>query len=482
MQSKIVQEHHKQSMKQSYGVEHALQLDKFKNKASNTNKDRYGVEWVQSNPEIKQKSRNTMKERYGAETTLQSQELSKKARQTMQDRYHTDNPMKVEKFKQLAKQTNTYKYGVENPMQAVDIAEKSRINRLKNIETTTQHIKDTFLEKYGVDNPSKLPEVQEKISNKLKEKYPEFQPKMIDTNMGKYGVPFYCMSEECRKLSGCAISKVNQRFSEELDQRNIEHSVEFTLERYSYDVRINNTLIEINPTYTHNVVGNHWNAPVDWDYHLKKTQIANKHGYRCIHVFDWDDQEKLLNMLSNPKYRISAHKCSIYVLNTNIGSQFLNRYHLQGACRGPQLYLGLVYQTKLVYVMAFTTPRYNKQYDAELVRFCSHPEYKVFGGASKLFKFFITNYEVTSIISYCDISKFTGDTYEHLGMHLLKSTQPQEIWSRHKKHITANLLRAHGYQQLVDSTGDPNKSNEENLLADGWLPVYDCGQAVYVFE
>jgi hypothetical protein len=61
-------------------------------------------------------------------------------------------------------------------------------------------------------------------------------------------------------------------------------------------------------------------------------------------------------------------------------------------------------------------------------------------------------------------------------------TPPQEIWSKGSQKITANLLRAHGYDQLFGTNYGKGTSNEELMLQNGWLPVYDCGQRVYVFE
>ena len=39
--------------------------------------------------------------------------------------------------------------------------------------------------------------------------------------------------------------------------------------------------------------------------------LAEKHGYRCIHVFDWDDLDKIINLLL-PKTRVFARNCKIY--------------------------------------------------------------------------------------------------------------------------------------------------------------------------
>lgn len=113
---------------------------------------------------------------------------------------------------------------------------------------------------------------------------------------------------------------------------------------------------------------------------------------------------------------------------------------------------------------------------------CSMPQTRVVGGASKLFSYATREYELRSIISYCDRSKFTGSVYENIGMKLIRTTPPQEVWSKDNNHITANLLRARGYDQLFGTNYGKGSSNEELMIQSGWLPVYECGQAVYVTQ
>ena len=99
-----------------------------------------------------------------------------------------------------------------------------------------------------------------------------------------------------------------------------------------------------------------------------------------------------------------------------------------------------------------------------------------------MFSRFIKEYNPTSIISYCDRSKFTGTVYTKLGMKLDHSTNPARIWSLGDMKITDNLLRQRGYDQLFNTNFGKGASNEELMLENGWLPVYDCGQDVYVWE
>ena len=100
----------------------------------------------------------------------------------------------------------------------------------------------------------------------------------------KYGVPYYCMTMDCRSKSSND-SKPNQYFASLLDSLNIPYEREFNLENRNYDFKVNNYLIEINPTATHNSTYNPFSkTPTEILYHQKKSQLAKKYGYNCVHI------------------------------------------------------------------------------------------------------------------------------------------------------------------------------------------------------
>ena len=131
--------------------------------------------------------------------------------------------------------------------------------------------------------------------------------------------------------------------------------------------------------------------------------------------------------------------------------------------------------------MTFGKPRYNNKYQWELLRLCTQPKYRVVGGASKLFQYFIKIYNPESIISYCDRSKFNGSVYENIRMKLHHIVEPAKVWSSGKQRITDNLLRQRGFDQLFKTNYGKGTNNEDLMLKHGWLPVYDCGQAVHTW-
>lgn len=363
-------------------------------------------------------------------------------------------------------------------------------------ECTAEKVKKTNLKKYGTEHPMQNKEVQEHFHSAMRKKYgvdhalqiPKFVAKQQNsaykTNMEHSGVPYACLTPNCINAQKHIISAINKKFAAKLKELNIRYELEYVIDKKSFDIYLpdSKTLIEIDPTYTHNSYSNHFGNPIDRYYHRDKTQLALNEGMRCIHVFDWDYWTHIFNLITPISTRIYARKCTIYRLNKNIGDDFLNKYHIQGSCRGQRLYLGLVHDDELVQVMTFGKSRFNSSYHGELLRLCTRPEYQIIGGASRLFSYAVSEYGLESIISYCDLSKFTGDVYEKIGMKFSHKSPPQEIWSKGSKKITANLLRSRGYDQLFKTTYGKDASNEDLMLKNGWLPVYDCGQLVYVTE
>ena len=472
MQNKQVQANHRKAMLAKYGVESPLQSEEIRAKANATMREHLGTDWALGNPEIVKKSQATMIQRYGAPTTLQSDILRKQVENTCLARYGVPTVFQSEDVQKKINNTNFLKYGVAHIMQNEDIKAKVVQTRLDShggqfwTPEMQQKAKDTSMARYGVDNPSKSPEIQAKIKQV-----------MID----RYGVDYGVMLSTANKHR---ISLVNKQFAALLADNGIECDFEFPLGGKLYDIVIpdQKILIEIDPTYTHNAVGNHW-APsgLDEDYHKKKSEIATEAGYHCIHVFDWDDWNDVIQLIKEPSITINADDCVVYKLKHQAAQEFLSANSTQPIYSEEIVELGIVKDDEILQVMTFGRPRYDKSHTAELLRLCTKSGCIVVGGAEKLFKFATDYMCIDDIISYCDLSKFSGDVYKRLGMTLARVTPPQKVWSKNSDKITDNLLRQRGFDQLFKTNYGKGTSNEALMLASGWLPVYDCGQAVYTY-
>lgn len=406
-------------------------------------------------------------------------------KRTKLEKYGNENYVNRKK----AEETYFEKTGYRNPGLNPDSIKKAKQTKLEKYNdenyVNKEKAKQTNLNKYGVEDAFKSKEVIKKRAKTFKERYSnslEIHNKRVETCLERYNVPYACMREECRDASK-AISKINLHFEELLDKNNIIHLKEFRIKNLSYDFKLNNNIvIEIDPTSYHNINWNPKREPMKLDYHLNKSLLAEENGYFCIHIFDWDDWDKIINLIKDDKEIIYARKCEIKEVSKEDCAEFLNKYHLQGNCKGQDIRLGLYFNNELLEIMTFGKPRYNKNCQYELLRLCSNA--KIIGGSEKLFKYFVNNYNPSSIVSYCDKSKFKGDVYQRLGFELKDKGSPRCHWFNIAtgEHITDNLLRQRGFDQLFNANYGKGTSNEKLMLQHGFVQVYDCGQATYIWN
>lgn len=305
--------------------------------------------------------------------------------------------------------------------------------------------------------------------------------KQKQTMLERYGTECLLNDESLITHRKKKMTRPNMKFAKLLDTIGISYQQEFVIKTKSYDFKIGNILIEINPTPTHNSY--HLPYPpykgLDNEYHIKKSKLASDFGYRCIHIWDWDDIDKIIELLK-PRTRIYARNCAVKEVSKQQSDEFCDLHHLQGKARD-SIRIGLFYEDNLVSVMTFGKPRYNKNYEYELIRYCS--TMNIVGGSEKLFNYFINRYKPKSIISYCDNSKFKGNVYTKLGFSL-DSVSLGRHWYNMKTgvHITDNLLRQRGFDQLLGDTYGyfgKGSSNEQLMYEHDFFDVYDAGQSKY---
>ena len=413
----------------------------------------------------------TSQERYGVDNYAKTQESKDKQVTKFIENYGVDNPMKCNEVKQTYMDNMLEKRGVCWPQQDPAVLQK----RLDTCDERygghgwgSKQLYETFLDtmeqKYGARHWIGSPELVAKVNAKCQ---------------ATYGVDWPCLYPEVRNAFSND-SGPNRLFAELLDKNNIKYQREFGLGTYSFDFKIGNTLVEIDPAPTHNSTWNPFGGePFTSKYHHNKSKFAESKGYRCIHVWDWDNIDLIITQLNN-RPRVYARNCEVKQIDNKLSNEFLIQHHLQGKVTA-EVCFGLFYKDELVSVMTFGKPRYNKNYEWELLRYAS--SYEVVGGAEKLFKFFVNNNKPQSVISYCDKSKFTGAVYPRLGFkHVATNISKHWYNMSTEQHITDNLLRQRGFDQLFGTNFGKGTSNEQLMLDHKFIEIYDAGQATYVWK
>lgn len=234
--------------------------------------------------------------------------------------------------------------------------------------------------------------------------------------------------------------------------------------------------------------GLYWHSELqgkDKNYHLDKYKECMNQGYKLIHIFEhqWlykkeivkDIIKKQLNIVNT---KIYARKCTIRLVNTQDAKVFLDTNHLQGYCTSTYK-IGLYYDNTLVSIMTFGTNRYSKNTKWELIRFANKLGVNVIGGASKILTYFRNNYE-GSIVSYCDISIFSGKLYSQLGFKLSHYTKPNYFYFDSMcKTYSRVIFQKHKLKDKL-ANFNPSLTEWENMVNNNYNRYWDCGNAVYI--
>ena len=522
--SNKIKEKIKQTNLEKYGVENPQQNKIIKRKTVKTNLERYNSESPLGNNDIREKIKQTNIERYNSESPLGNNDIREKIKQTNIERYGVETPMENDICKNSLKKTILKKYGVDNILKVPEINNK---------------IKNTNIEKYGVEYPLMSKEIQNKIKQtNLKKFGNEIYSKSrtfltISFNNFKnlirdYVIPLFDENEyqgfQSEKLYQWQCVKCGNVFEQRLYTSSpkefndlteylprclkcyphlsgtsyLEKSfLNFVKDIYDGEILENNKIL-IAPLELDVVIpekkiafefnGTYWHSSKikSIDYHLNKTLECEKIGYTLIHIweYDWVNKNELIKgkvkaLLGIDQIKIYARKCSIKEISSKEKNEFLNLNHIQGDDKS-NVKLGLFYENELVAVMTFGKPRFNNNYDYELIRYATKLGCQVLGGAGKLLKYFEKIYKPKSIITYADRSYSQGNMYRKIGFNELKPSTPNYHWVKGDEIYTRYQCQKHNLKRILGDKFSKDLSENENMSLNCYTKIYDCGNLVFL--
>lgn len=440
----------------------------------------------QLNPEVRIKLKETNLKKYGVENP--GIFGSDKFKDAMQEKYGADTPMRSELLKDKVKATNLERYGAENVFAS---------------EQGKKKIVDTMMKNYGVSCSMKDPGVKEKFrlpdgswkpavtnvelrrSNKLvtdttkvKQRLQEAGFTIIEkrgtfaNHKNKHTVRHECgtifessltngMVPICRKCNPklCGTSLLQKKVEDFLLSLNVDFKVGVRiLNRKELDILIPsaNIGLEINGLFWHST-----QSGKDPNYHLDKTEAADKLGISLIHLFEddltyrWEVVQSMLKVRLGLAKKILAENCFIKKISKAEASVFCNQYHLKKSSTFDFAF-GLKYNNELVCIGTF-----KKLIDEtiELVRFCSIENVEVIGGLSKILS---KMPKVCTLIINVDRSYSNGKDLERIGFTLQDTKSPSCF-----NFISPDNLRM--------SIAESSKGSDFNQ-------IWDCGQLVYSLD
>jgi len=450
----------------------------IKNKIINTNLEKYGEKSPILNKNIKNKSQETLKKNYGVDNPLKSKEILNKVKNSLLDKYSVDNPKKSETINNKIKKTMLSRYGVEYALQNTDIKNKAKE---KQLLTLSKIIREYYKE-YNIieiDNKNKVYKIE-------CDKGHVFEIDYVLLNSRRRINTLICT--ECnpvnKSISGLEIELfqfIESNYNSEIlikDKSLIDKELDIYLPQL-------NIAFEFNGLWWHNELNKTEN------FHLEKTELCHNKNVQLFHI--WEDdwlykkeivKSMILNRLGKIQNKIYARKCEIkQIKNPKLIRDFLNNNHIQGYTTS-KINIGLYYNNDLVSLMTFGKKRIvmshkNVNNEWELNRFCNKVNTNIIGGASKLFKYFIENYNPIEIITYANRSYSIGKLYYKLGFEYIHKTKPNYYYvvdkiRKHRFSFRKNFLIRKGF--------DPKKTEHEIMLERKIYRIYDSGQLKFIWK
>lgn len=456
----------------------------------------YGVTNVSQLDSVKELSRKTKIEKY-ANPYFNNRE---KSSVTCMTRFGVDNPSKSSTVKDKTIVTNLSRYGAESPLQNTEIKAK---------------IKNTFIEKYNVDHQMRIPEVKAKIRDTNMQKYgvenfsrihySEDTVNFLDNKArftlesnlhtvhylsDKYGIsltPIYTKIHEyglthllSSSFQNDVVNTIKSNYSGIVELNNRKLLAPLEIDIYLPEHKL---AIECNGTYWHSELNGK-----DRAYHLAKSNECNNLGIRLIHIWEhvwYSKQDMVVSFLLNKlglSNKIYARKCYVESVPSSDSSAFISSNHFQqGTNALISLSLKLYNSDETVAMMTFSKSRFNKNYEWELLRFCSLQGNTVIGGASKLFTHFVKNYLPTTVITYSDISIVTGNVYQNLGFKLLHRSPPSYFYTKDFKKIEHRINYQKKKLRVKLLNYDPALTEWQNMVNNNYDRIWDCGNDVWVW-
>jgi len=483
----------KETSVKKWGVDNPMKSTKVKEKLEKSILDKWGVRHYSKTDDFKEKIKETSLEKWGVDHYSKTDEFKEKIKETSLEKWGVDNPSKSEKVKKKIKETFLENWGVDNYSKTYEFKDK---------------IKQTSLEKWGVDSYSKTEECKEKVNLDNKKKWGVNN--YNKSNLSKVGKKIFSENFITYLKNKTSLYKCEKGHEFEIRSDNYLKRIESNIslctvcnpigdsqsikekELYEYiksiyngeiiqswrdgleiDVYLPNLKLgfEFNGLYWHS---DKWR---DKNYHLDKTKYFNEREIRIIHIWEdsWMIKNKIIksqirNWLNLTENKIFARKCYVREIgDSKIVTKFLEENHIQGKVASC-LKLGLYYGDELVSLMTFDHYEGRKKIEDggwNINRFCNKIDYNIIGGASKLFKYFLNNYNVNRVISYADRDWSDGNLYKILGFKKVSSSDPDY------KYIIEGV-RVHKSRFRKSNTGiSENKLNINK--------IWDCGKIKWEF-
>ncbi len=420
-------------------------------------------------------------------------------------KYGVNHPCKLKKIIENRKKTCLKKYGFQNAMQCKDVVNNLRkamiskygVDNSFKLESTRNKFKKTCMKKYGTEYPAQS-HISQETYNLLNDKNWLIEKNHIDKKScydisQELGISetlvYKKFTEHKLELKNFHTSSYESDIIKFLDEQNISIRSRKIISPYEIDIYLPDIKlgIEFNGLFWHSSYSKESDKKTK-NRHISKTEMCKEKDIQLLHIFEneWVDPIKkeiwksMINSKLGRNDRIFARKCEVKEITDNrLIRQFLNDNHLQGFA-GSSIKLGLFYEEELVSLMTFGKARYSKKCQYEMIRFCNNKNINIVGGASKLFKHFIGNYDPKSILSYADRRHSNGKLYEILGFEHSHNSKPNYFYFINNKMTLYPRIKfqKHKLEKQLE-VFNKDISETENMFINNYRRIWDCGNMIF---
>lgn len=441
-------------------------------------------------------AKKTMKERFGVDHAMKNDIVRKRASDSLMKTHGVTSPLHSKEVREKMKKTLNEKYGVDNYSMTDEFKEKVGRTWLSRIETTKQFQLIRQLESNGIEMLSEFVGFQKNGS------YMEYTFKcnkcenVFNRKFCNPTIPI------CRK---CHPSPTSPRTHSAIREMLKESGTPFTentrrvIGRMELDffLQEKKMAIEVNGNYFHSERA----GETDDSYHLNKTTMSNEKGIRLIHIFEDEILLKtdivlsrLRSMLNISQKSIGARKCDVMECSFEQKKEFFSSNHIQGDTPS-KIEIGLMYDGEMVAAMSFGSLRKalgNREKESghyELLRFCMKNDHNVSGAFSKLLSYFKKHYSPNTITTFADIrwSGYdpTNTVYAKNGFKFESFSRPNYWYFKkgdymtryHRFRFRKDVLVKQAIEVGLADNADEAKLFTEWELAQlmGMDRIWDCG-------
>lgn len=429
---------------------------------------KYGVKNPQQSKDIRDKTKNTISKK---NKELLSESITKKE-ETCLRKYGVKNYFSSEEFKTKKEETLLTKYGVKNYFSSEEFLKRNEITLSKLVEKHKNIIEENNLEFIGFSKEMK------NLRFKCKECSIEFNGRIYNKGEEIYISKCPVCFNKFKTSTG---EKEMSSFLESLItvEKNKKFSNKYELDCYIPSLNIG---FEYDGLYWHSSVFK------DDYYHKDKNNYFRALGIKVYHIFsdEWIYKNDIIKSIIKSKINIYdsiyyARKLVIKNVSKKEEKEFLNCNHVQGYVNSKTC-LGLYNGEELISLMSFGKSRFNKKSDYELLRFVNKINTRNIGGASRLFSYYKKNYNVSSIISYCDLRLFDGELYSKLGFSFSHVSSPNYYYINGEERFNRIKFQKHKLKKLFPNHFSDEKTEKEIMAEAGFTYIYDCGMGVYLLD